>query len=71
MNTKSILESKTFWLAVIQGVVGVLAVLITQYPTLGYIAIAKSIADVVLRLLTDQPIYLGGDILKEDPFDQN
>lgn len=59
---KSILSSKTFWLAVLQAVAGGLATFHPD-PTVkaaGGIAIAKSAVDVGLRLLTTQPVTVGG-----------
>ena len=53
---KSLLESRTFWLATAQAIVGVLTVFMTAYPTVGELLVVKSIADVVLRLLTEEPI---------------
>lgn len=53
---KSLLESKTFWIAVIQAVAGVVVVALTQLDMVGYIAVFKSIVDIVLRLITTEPI---------------
>ena len=44
--------SKTLWLALIQGVAGIVTVLATDFPSLGWVAVAKSFVDVVLRLIT-------------------
>jgi hypothetical protein len=54
--TKGWLQSKTFWLAIVQGAVGVVGVLATQYPEAGWALMAKSVLDVVLRKLTSKPI---------------
>jgi len=54
---KSLLSSKTFWVAVIQAVVGGLVILFTEVPDLvGYVAIVKSIGDILLRIVTTEPI---------------
>ena len=57
-NIKSIFCSKTFWVAVIQGVVGILTVVGTQVPDIGWILIAKSVLDVLLRAITTQPVSI-------------
>ena len=54
---KPLTQSKTFWLAVIQAVIGGLVILFTNVPDLvGYVAIVKSIGDIVLRIATIDPI---------------
>ena len=53
---KSIFASRTFWLAVFQGLAGLTAVFITEYPTVGYIVMFKSIVDVGLRWTTSTEI---------------
>lgn len=53
---KSIFDSKVFWLAVIQGIIGVVVVVGTTNPDLGYIFVVKSFLDIVLRLLTTEPV---------------
>jgi hypothetical protein len=58
--SKSIFKSKTFWLAVLQGVAGVLGVLHPD-PTMkaaGGLAIAKSVVDVGLRLVTEDAVHV-------------
>jgi hypothetical protein len=58
-KTKKLLQSKTFWVAVIQAVIGIVVVFTSTYPELqavGSIAVAKSILDVILRVLTQYPI---------------
>lgn len=52
---KSILKSKTFWLATLQGVVGVWTVIASAMPDVGWIIIGKSILDIALRLATIEP----------------
>lgn len=53
---KTLLQSKTFWVAVIQAVAGVVVVALTQLDLVGYVAVFKSIVDIVLRLITTEPI---------------
>jgi hypothetical protein len=58
-KTKGILQSKTFWIATIQAVIGIIAVFTASYPELqaiGGIAVAKSLLDVLLRYVTVAPI---------------
>jgi len=55
---KSIFASKTFWLAVIQGAIGVVVAFSTAYPDVGYLIIAKSLLDVGLRAVTDTSVTL-------------
>lgn len=53
---KSILQSKTFWVAVLQAAVGVVVVFATVYPAVGGILVAKSVLDIVLRVFTETKI---------------
>lgn len=53
---KSALLSKTIWLAIIQAVVGGLVIFFTQTDMVGYIAITKSIGDIILRMVTTEAI---------------
>ena len=56
---KKIWESKTVWIAVAQGVVGVIVAIISEDPTLkgaGFLAIVKSFIDMWVRLNTDKAI---------------
>jgi hypothetical protein len=55
-NMKSLFASKTFWVAVIQAVAGAIAIFATAYPAVGWIAIAKSLVDVYIRMQTTQAI---------------
>lgn len=57
---KSILQSKTFWLAAVQGLIGVWAVVETAYPTLGWVAIVKTIIDIILRVISTQTVTVAG-----------
>lgn len=52
-------QSKTIWLAVIQGALGVLAAVTATNPdvaTIGSFAVVKSVLDIVLRLITETPV---------------
>ena len=53
---KALLQSKTFWIAVIQAVAGIVVVALTELDLVGYIATFKSVVDIVLRLATSDPI---------------
>lgn len=55
-NAKSLLSSNTFQLACLQAAAGVLLIFGTSYPAVGWIALAKSVVDIVIRLRTSQPI---------------
>lgn len=55
---KSLLASKTFWVAALQAVAGVLLVFQGAYPEVGYIALGKSVVDVFLRAITDTKVTL-------------
>lgn len=55
-NIKDWYRSKTLWIAVGQGVLGVFIALIAEYPEFGGLLIAKSVLDVGLRIVTEQPI---------------
>lgn len=58
MTPKPWYQSKTIWIALIQGVIGVLAAL-SANPDIhfvGYIAIAKSGLDIILRALTSESV---------------
>lgn len=49
-------KSKVVWLAIIQAIIGVVVVLGAQYPEIGYVAIGKSVLDILLRLITELPV---------------
>lgn len=53
---KSLVTSKTFILAVLQAATGVIVVFATAYPGAGWLLVAKSLVDIVLRLYTTQSI---------------
>jgi hypothetical protein len=62
METKSIFQSKTFWINAITAVAGILTTiggsdLIQQNPqAAGVMAIVIGVANVLLRLVTKQPV---------------
>lgn len=53
---KSFFQSKTIWIALIQGAIAVVMVIQGQYPDLGGVLVVKSILDVVLRFVTNKEI---------------
>jgi len=53
---KTLLNSKTFWIAVIQAAAGVAVVALTELDMIGYIGIFKSFVDIWIRLLTTEPV---------------
>lgn len=53
---KTLLQSKTFWLAVSQAVGAVLIVALTELDMMGGVLIVKSVVDILLRLSTDTEI---------------
>lgn len=60
-KAKSIHLSKTFWVAVLQAIAGLLAILMADNPTLdlvGFLAVSKSVVDTVLRLVTAEPVRI-------------
>jgi len=56
MNKKTILQSKTFWLASAQAVAGAITIFATEYDQVGWLALVKSVVDVYLRSVTSQPV---------------
>lgn len=54
---KSILKSRTFWLAMTQAAIGLVAVLATSYPDVGALLVLKSLLDVILRYETTTEIF--------------
>lgn len=53
---KTLLESKTFWIACAQAVGGVLLVVFTQLHVEGGTLVVKSFLDIILRMNTDTAI---------------
>lgn len=56
MNMKSLLKSRTFWLAVSQAVGAVLIAALTELDMMGGVLIVKSVVDIILRMETDERI---------------
>lgn len=56
VDAKALIASKTFKLAALQAVAGVIVIFATAYPAVGGLVIAKSVIDIILRLYTSQPI---------------
>lgn len=55
---KTIFQSKTVWVAIIQAIISVLIVIFTEADLVGYVGIVKSVGDIVLRMITKTPIGL-------------
>ena len=64
---KSIVTSRTFWLAIAQAVAGSAAALVSTDPAIrltGWLAVGKSVVDVVLRFMTTAPVSVTGAAVK-------
>lgn len=60
-KVKHILASKTIWMAVLQGLAGLLLALTTTEPALKDVAgfmLAKSALDLIIRAMTTKPLDL-------------
>jgi len=55
-KAKKLLESKTFWKAVIVGAAGIATVALTELDMIGYVATVNAVLDLVLRLVTSDPV---------------
>jgi len=55
-NHKPFWRSRTIIVAFVQGLAGLAVALATEYPTVGWIAILKSVVDVALRFATSSPL---------------
>lgn len=56
LQAKALVHSKVFWLAVLQALIGVVVVFSTAYPDVGFLVVAKSALDIILRLYTVAPV---------------
>lgn len=56
--SKSLFTSRTFLLAVLQAVAGAVVIFTGAYPEVGWLALAKSVLDVILRVVTDKPVHV-------------
>jgi|GEM_PF-1897446 len=57
-SIKSLFESKTFWIAVVQAFIGIAVVVVTELDLVGYVAIVKSVGDIIIRLLTKDQVEI-------------
>ena len=55
---KNVLKSKTVQLAVIQGIGMIVLAVMTDLDLVAYMGIAKSVIDILLRVVTDTPVTL-------------
>ena len=55
---KSILTSKVFWVAVTQGIIGIMVAVDSVYPGIGWVVVAKSVLDIWLRFVTTTSVKL-------------
>lgn len=55
---KKLVHSKTFWKAVIVGIVGVATVALTELNMVGYIAMISAVGDVILRIMTTEQVEI-------------
>lgn len=53
---KSWYKSKTIWIAVIQGILGVIVAVGQTFPEAGYFLIVKTFLDIVLRTVTSEAV---------------
>ena len=62
MNKKTmgkLVKSRTMWLAVLQGSIGIIVALSTEVPeldTVGLLVVLKSVVDILLRLDTNKKL---------------
>lgn len=61
-ETKSLWKSKTFWFNTISGVIGVVGQIqgFLPPPALPYVAAVVAVGNIVLRMITDQPVSISG-----------
>lgn len=53
---KSVLQSRTVWMAVLQAVLGIAIVVATEAGEAGVALVLKSIVDIALRYATVEPL---------------
>ena len=58
---KNIFTSKTFIVACLQGILGIIVAVNSIQPELGQIMIVKSIIDITLRYVTESPVKIFND----------
>jgi hypothetical protein len=49
-------QSKTIWIAILQGIAGIMVAVATEYQGLGSLMIVKSIVDIIIRYITTESI---------------
>lgn len=49
-------RSKTIIVAILQALLGIVVAFATEYPGVGLFLFAKSLLDIVLRFVTEEPI---------------
>lgn len=68
-EAKALIHSKTAWIGALQVVIGILAVVVSQYPALqdvGLYAVFSGSIQIILRALTSAPI---GGIVSSGSFE--
>jgi hypothetical protein len=55
---KKIWQSKTFWIAILQALTGIVIAFATNYPTAGWLLVLKSCLDIATRFITDKGVSL-------------
>ena len=55
-QTKKWYQSKMIWLAVVQGIAGIVTAVATEFPEIGGLAVVKSVMDIALRAVTKSPV---------------
>lgn len=58
MKKKQLWKSKTLWVAILQGALGIVMVLQTEMPEVGGLLLLKAALDMILRALTTKPLDL-------------
>lgn len=55
-NLKDWYKSKTIWVAILQGVAGLVVAFSTEYPEAGGLLLVKSLVDFGLRMFTNKAV---------------